>query len=225
MVTKVNQDELLELLNIPEFERLIYNKIEETKEILKDKIDSYKNIKEYLKKTTSRNPSYINDDPSRRVQIYRFEFNRIETMEWIPVMVDPLPPNGCSIEDIIPTSLVRHIASYPVNPHRVQNFKIETKETGIHRCQEVEFIRYSEDYLFGGIRLIDISEQNDSGNHAESLIVEIEWDYDKKGDEKNFQDLFYYMQRFPEIKNCILGDFFHRLKPRLDSRLRRSISD
>jgi hypothetical protein len=221
MKERVDLDEFMELLNIPEFEKLIYHKIEELKCLLRNEIKIYRTIKDNFKKTACSNTYIFENDAPQKVHTYRFELSRVESRKWIPVKIEPLPPRGCSVDDIIPTSLIQHIVSYPVNPEKIRSYRLETAGTGKRQYHVAEFVKYSDDYLFGAVRQVEISEQKTSTQNQEPRIVKIDWDYEKKGDEQNYQDLFYYMQRYPEIKKCILGDFFHRLKPLLDSRLKR----
>ena len=69
-------DELTELLNIPQIERIIFHKVEELKLYLKDEVNLYKSLKSDFKRSAYGDMRICEDPGERKVQTYHFELNR-----------------------------------------------------------------------------------------------------------------------------------------------------
>ena len=228
MTSRIDMEELSELINIPEFERIVYHKIEELKFVLADKINMYRNLKHNFKKTAYGHMHIFENEAPEPTQVYRFEIHEIEGNGWHLSKIEPTPPEGADIEDILPRSIIKHIIGYETNHEKIYRYvgRGDTKSNGDSPDNgndngdsfTVEFSKFSSNHILGTIRKAD--PQEEKGSAVKNLkIIKADWHYEKNGDEENFRELFHYMQKYPEIKNQIFSEFFHRTKPRIDNQI------
>jgi len=228
MTSRIDLDELSELINIPEFERIIYHKIEELKFVLADKINMYRNLKHNFKKTAYGHMHLFENETPKETPVFRFELHEIEDSGWHLSKIEPNPPEGVEIEDIIPRRIIKHIIGYETNHEKIYRYVGKGDTVGDSMSQTngndsgdaftVEFSKFSENHILGTIRRA--GPQEAKGSAVKDLkIIKADWHYEKNGDEENFRELFHYMQKYPEIKNQIFSEFFHRTKPRIDNQI------
>lgn len=216
MKSRVDIEEFCELLNIPEFERIIYHKIEELKHVLSEKINLYRNLKNSFKKTAYGHLQIYENIAPKKNQTYRFELDRLQNNKWILAKIEPYPQEDHDLDDIIPKSIIDHICSYETSPEKIYRYSGTGHAASTGKAFEVEFTKYSDYHIFGAIREDEVQEKAET-EAAGMKIIEADWDYEEKGDEENFKELFHYMQKYPEIKKRIFGDFFHKAKPKVDN--------
>lgn len=228
MTSRIDMDELSELINIPEFERIVYHKVEELKFVLADKINMYRNLKHNFKKTAYGHMHIFENESPEPVQVYRFELHEIEGNGWHLSKIEPPPPEGIDIEDVLPKRIIRHIIGYQTNHEKIYRYvgrgetapELESSDHSEDHSDifTVEFSKFSSNHILGTIRRADAQEAKGSGV-KDLKIIKADWHYEKNGDEENFRELFHYMQKYPEIKNQIFSEFFHRTKPRIDNQI------
>jgi hypothetical protein len=219
MDDRININELMELLNIPDFERIIYHKVEELKYAFQEEISLYKNLKDHFKKTDNGNLLlYENLSPQRKLT-YRFELHKTDNDEWTPVKIDPNPPHT-PIYDIIPQSIIDHISNFKTDPLRIYKYQSEITESENNHSFQVEFTKLSDEHIVGTIRESDPNEENapKDNKKKETNVIYINDSFRKERDEDNYKELFYYMQKYPEIKDYIFAEFFIKLKPEFDNK-------
>ncbi len=219
MTSRIDMEELAELINIPEFERIVYHKIEELKFVLADKINMYRNLKHNFKKTAYGHMHIFENELPRDIPVFRFELHEIEDSGWHLSKIEPNPPEGLDLEDILPRRIIEHIIGYETNHEKIYRYvgKGETGSDAVD-AHTVEFSKFSDNHILGTIRRAD--PQETKGSAVKDLkIIKADWHYEKNGDEENFRELFHYMQKYPEIKNQIFSEFFHRTKPRIDNQI------
>jgi transposase-like protein len=216
MKNRIDIEEFCELLNIPEFERIIYHKIEELKHVLAEQINIYRNLKNSFKKTAYGHMQIYENKAPKGNQTYRFELDRLQNNKWLLSKIEPYPPEDFDIDDIVPQAIIEHISGYETSPEKIYRYQGAGKARATGRAYVVEFTKYSDHHILGAIREEEMPEK-DVSEETGMKIIEAEWNYEEKGDEENFRELFHYMQKYPEIKKRIFGDFFHKAKPKVDS--------
>jgi hypothetical protein len=216
MKNRIDMEEFSEFLNIPEFERIIYHKIEELKHVLADKIRIYKHLKNNFKKTAYGHLQIFENQETERKQTYRFELDFLQNNKWMITKIEPDLPEQCDINEIMPQAIIDHIVTYDTDPDQIFKYTGPGKTQVGMKNYEVEFTRYSDYHILGTIREGAIHRET-SAEEMDMKIIKADWNYEQKGDEENFRELFHYMQKYPEIKKRIFGDFFHKAKPKVDN--------
>lgn len=98
-------EELKDLIEVPEVERIIFHKVEEIKGLLSKNIELYRDIEESLLELKS-------PKNKGKMHLYGqlFELTLIGKKTWIPSM--PYQPNDCDISEIIPREIIDFIVKY-----------------------------------------------------------------------------------------------------------------
>ncbi len=162
-------------------------------------------------------------DPCGGTRRYRFELSRYEGENWIPVRVDPLPPDGCTISQVIPDYVVKRILAKPVDLKRHYSMRVMVDDDLPVLCYDVKYVMVSADHLFGSIWLVSAPDRPASANDKKMLITRVDCRYEEKSEETNYWELLDYMQKYPEVKEHIFEYFFLKLKPKMDKRLKQEL--
>lgn len=211
-------DELIELINIPQFERIIFHKIEELKFLLKDEIALYKSLRETFQVRTHGNMKVCEDDGKERTQTYRFELNLDEDGEWVPTGISPSPPPSCHVFDIVPKEVIHYISKFKPDPGKIEKIKEFSSAKLEGKIFELTFTRYSHRHALGTIcelkEKIPIQPCDDPDN-----IIDINDSYKKEPEGGNYKELVFYMEKFPKFKAHIFSEFFLKWKPLIDNQM------
>lgn len=212
-------DELTELLNIPQFERIIYHKVEELKTYLRDEISLYKNLKKDFQKAAYGNMRVFENKEQIRSQTYRFELDRNEDNQWISTEIEPSPPSRSDISDIIPQEIVEYITGFKSNPTKIETVNNFTLPALRGRMFNLRFAKYSDNHALGTI--IEIQQKKESSPLSAELnnLMDINDYYKEDTVELNYRELMYYMEKFPAFKEHVFSEFFMRWKPLIDEKL------
>jgi len=210
-------NEIMELMNIPEFEKLIGIKVEELKIILDKQIKLYRNLKsEFSHGAEKRRLRSIENKSLEPVkETYFFELNRIEDTDhtrgckWILRRMEPEPE--LDAEEVIPDSLIEILSSHSTDP-----LKIEFDEFYSDRLAgklDVRSIKYNDARIFGTLRLISQNKKVTERSGTITLDVPRE----EMEQEQRYTELFRYMEKYPQIREHIFTYFYMIQKPMVDN--------
>ena len=102
-------EEIKDLLDIPEVERIIHHKVKEVKDLLSKNIHLYRDLEEsLLEAKPPKKPGKMN------LCGHRFELTLIGKRTWIPSI--PNFRGDCGIYDIIPQEVIDFIVKYKAKP-------------------------------------------------------------------------------------------------------------
>lgn len=216
--------ELADLLNIPQIERLIAHKVEELKNIYSDEIDLYFGLLDNYRKNAYGKMYICGEDENegpRTLQTYSFVLDKDINGEWMVTGIEPNPPSGKEINDILPPLIIEYLTSFKTN-----STKIETATHFFHpklkgSVYNLRFTRYSDYHLLGSITEVQVSLNDASsfqkGNGLNNL--DINDCYRKEEDELNYKELIYYLEKYPAFREHTFSEFFMKWKPLIDGKL------
>lgn len=221
-------DELSELLNIPQVERIIHHKVEELKIFFRDEISLYQELKKDFQKAAYGDMQVCDQvEPENRHprKTFRFELDREEGGGWDVVEIEPSVPAGFAMADIIPPLIVDYMTSFKTHPTRIETVHRFTHPHLQGRVFHLRFAKYSNYHLLGTITEIETQVQGEgdvSGSETgeePSNILHINDYYKKDTIELNYKQLMYYMEKYHSFREHIFGEFFMKWKPLLDKNL------
>lgn len=219
-------DELNELLNIPQFERIIYHKVEELKLYLKDEIDLYRTLKNNFKKSAYGDLQVWEGERQEDIppRSYHFELNLTENGRWMIGNLEPPPPPGYDAYDIVPEEVIAHLVSTGINPDRIEILRGFALEAFKDRTFDLRFTRYSEHHLLGTVQIhaVPVQDQPESGEEdsvPDQLTEIYNYQQNSSDDESNFKELFYYMQKYPALKTYFFTELHMKMKPLIIGKL------
>jgi hypothetical protein len=227
MQKQIILDELNELLNIPQAERIIHHKIKELKVYLRDEISLYQELKEDFRKATYGNMQVCHqvevepeNSPPRKT--FRFELDREESGGWNIVEIEPSLPAGLGMADIIPPLIVNYMTSFETHPTRIETVHRFTHPQLHGRVYRLRFAKYSDYHLLGTITEIENQAQGEGavpGSETDDEtgnILNINDYYKNNTLELNYKQLMYYMEKYHSFREHIFSEFFMKWKPLLD---------
>ena len=215
MKKQVILDELNELLNIPQLERIVFHKMEELKLYFQDEIKRYRDLKEYFKKAAYGTMEILeaNKEMVKKDQTYHFELHCPAGGSWVATAIEPSPPSGYEIYDIIPEKIVEYIGSFVTGPGKIENLEKFSLPTLKEKSFDLTFTKYSEWHALGTIRTCKIPIGEGTEGEKPTPSPEIYY-YDKKDTDKgDYQELFYYMQKYPPLRRYFFTEFHMKVKP------------
>jgi hypothetical protein len=208
-------DELNELLNIPQLERILFHKIEELKLYFKDEIERYQRLKEDFRRSAYGDIHVLGDQrgKSKKSQTYYFELNQAKDNRWIASSIEPSPPSGCDIYDIIPEEIVQHIGSSTPGLGKIEIQREFSLPMLKGKAFDLRFLKYSDQYALGTLRGYKVPAENGAEEEKTNHMTEI-YNYDKKEtDQGNYKELFYYMQKYPALRRYFFTELHMKMKP------------
>ncbi len=151
--------------------------------------------------------------------------HRREKDQWVLIGLDPQPPEGVDIDEIMPPELIRRIGFADVQPETMQFFKKYCKTPSGSKLFQVQFTRQSDEHALGTLRsgkapLLTEDPKKDeppqAGIEGNLKVINCDWNHEEHTDEENLKQLFYTLQSRPDIKKALLEEFFNRIKPWVD---------
>lgn len=226
--------ELEELLNIPQFERIIFHKIEELKLYLKDEIGHYRKLKGYFKKLAYGDMEVLSSenaekeksmgrngriDGDKREPTYHFELNQEKDNQWSVARLEPSPPPGYDIYDIIPDEVIEYIVSLDTAAGEMETIKdLSLPFLGGIRF-DLHFTKYSLHHVLGTIKTHQIEETDVLEGSGEGVMEKI-YNYTKKEpEESDYKELFYYMRKYPPLRTYFFTEFHMKMKPLINGKM------
>lgn len=210
----INIDDLIELLAIPQVEEHFRNRFEWLKYDEHSKyIEAYREKKEALRQEIFENRRQEMEMPGIGTsgELYWFEmvcFNEA-SCSWRITKLEPQPLPLYDRSEIIPADVIEYIDESPVDPGELRTLP------GVHsaisgRSYDLVFLRFSRNHAFGTIREGSESRQK---RQREPVYT---------GEEKSeteYEILFAYMRRYPEVQKYFFNEFFYVIKPLCDRKL------
>ncbi len=215
MKKQVILEQLNELLNIPQLERIIFHKMEELKLFYRDEIKRYRDLKEYFKKAAYGHMEIIeaNMEVGGKNQVYHFELYSPMHGSWLATSLEPSPPPGEEIYDIIPEKIVEYIGKFITSLGKIEKLEKFSLPTIKEKAFDLTFVKYSECHALGTIRRYKIPTGDSAADEKPDHLTEI-YNYNKKDtDERDYKELFYYMQKYPLLRHYFFTEFYMKLKP------------
>ena len=215
MKKQVILDELNELLDIPPLERIIFHKMEELKLYFQDEIKRYRDLKEYFKRAAYGKMEILeaNKETKEKTQTYHFELHCSTGGSWLATSIEPSPPSGYEIYDIIPEKIVEYIGSFITTPGKIEKLEKFSLPALKEKSFDLTFTKYSEWHALGTIRTCKIPTGDSTKDEKPGQSTDIYY-YDKKDTDKgDYQELFYYMQKYPPVRRYFFTEFHMKVKP------------
>lgn len=199
---------MLQLLRIPAIRQNVFFKINELAIFFQEDVEHLLGTIEHFKKIIY--PSIdISNDPQpeckNRDKAYFFELTKEEKEPW-HISLEPLPPSGYDIRDILPEGIILHMESYPVAPRKdinIEGFELSAIKGTVF---DLTFIRYSPFYILGVV-----TPRNNSYQEKREAIFQ--YDPALQCDEFTFTELEYYMKNYPAVKAYFASELHMKIKP------------
>ena len=207
-------EELNELMNIPQFERVLFHKVEELKLYFQDEVSFYRKLKEKFKKSAYGDMEICEDPDEERIQTYYFELNEGEDV-WFIADMEPAPPYGLNYYDILPDELIKYICSYKPSPGKIETRKDFSLPTVKRKTFDLNFSKYSDNHALGTVKCYRIRAESADELENPEDCTEI-YNYisnANRDDELNYKELFYYMQKYEELKTYFFAELHLKMKP------------
>jgi len=212
-------DELDELLNIPQFERIIFHKIEELKTYLRDEISLYQDLKEGFRGAAYGKMHIYEERGQKKSLTYRFQLDKDADGQWKITDIDPSLPPGIKTDDVVPPLLIKYMDSFSANATKIETVPDFSHPDLEGRAFFLRFAKYSDRHLMGTVTEIKPKGEAPSPDSESEKLMDIN-DYYKRDDMGfNYKALMYYMEKFPALKEHIFSEFFMRWKPLIDKKL------
>lgn len=209
-------DQLQELLNIPQFERILHHKVEELKLSLSDEIQHYRDVKQVFKKSAYgvMKVCELDEEEDLKSQIYHFDLNATDRGEWQVTDLEPSPPPGYSSHDIVPEGIIRYVSAFDSAPGKIeskQGFRVPELQ-GL--TFDLMFTKYSKEHILGTIQSTRMHSTDKDANEELSKSEAI-YDYDSLtfDDEINLKEMLYNLQKYPDLKAYFLTQLHMKMKP------------
>lgn len=123
---------------------------------------------------------------------------------------------------ILPPPLISCMALCEADPEKMETIHDYFDTPGGRRLFEVRFSRYTHDHILGNVRIGESAKGKSSRSEGQILeskeslmIAEADWSNGDQYNEDHFDDLFYCMRAFPEVKQRVFEDFYNRIKRRV----------
>ncbi len=182
------KEELLDLLNIPEVEKIIMISLERAKFSCATEIQTYVDLKNHFVPTAGKRLMILEN---AKEIVYRFEIEFHENCSSVSKF-EPAPPPGQSITDIIDKDILKSITEKVSDRQKIHSLKNKNKH--------IEFVRFPST-AFGSIR--DSIAKKSNPNDCITLSI------DPQAGE--FEEMFYYMKKFPQLKASLFTQFYYML--------------
>lgn len=214
-------DELNELLNVPQVERIMYHKILELKTFLHDEIQRYQELREQFKRSAYGDMEVIEvaDAAGGRPATYHFQLDLHYQNQWKATLVAPSPPPGKETYDILPDELVEYISSFKTEPQTITKQEKLTLPALKGRVFNLQFIKYSDIFIMGNITTYLETSEEEARKKKTTDLTEI-YNYDKRDtDEGSYKELIYYMKKYPALNRYFLTELHMKMKPLIIGKL------
>jgi hypothetical protein len=192
----VNLYELINLVRVPEINKIFALKLKELKQgELKKCIENYQRKQaEYMKKLfTNRLQQEKEGGKEGKPRLYWVELSRYVGMDWGITAIIPGPPPHEPYFLLLPQDIINRITQitdFPINPDKVNTLESEVSEL-FDRWVDLEFVRSSSNYLFGTVRGSIVDEQQKNNGVRFSIENEVKMVY---------REFFSYLDRDPQLK-------------------------
>jgi hypothetical protein len=228
---KIN--ELLELMNIPEIEAAVFHHLNLIKNEAKDEINLYRNLRNGFMATVFEGMYvYTGEQQQEEFPVYYFEAQRKAPNNWVLTDINPQPPDEVDIDEIIPRDIINLIGAQNIEFNSIKSLKNEVETPSGYKSFFTRFARHSDYLVVGSIRRIktwreqggkkksDSASEDQAAPQGRSRVVKnAVVEFKDRDDLGTVKTLFYYIQKYPEVKYQLCEDFYNRIKPRIDRKM------
>jgi hypothetical protein len=209
-------DELEELLNIPQFEKMIFHRIGELKLYFEDEISCYRELRKQFKKLAYGKLSAKSEDKTQpRDDAFFFVLDEGKNSLWQVAEIAPPPRGGCTIQDILPAELIRIIVTKTAEPPGKEIQTIENLSLPVldGMLIDLAFSGYSPTHILGVITRRPVTAHAVPGNTREN---------DAGNDYPISRN---YMRGRPDVCSYFLMEFYTKIRPIVGGRSRKPALD
>jgi len=210
--------EIIELLEIPQIESILRNKVKELQILFADDIAHHKNIKQDICEGLEK-MKVSEEEGEVHGTKYNFELYRNGEGKWIPYNVDPPIPYHSEPRTIIPPAAIKLIGTYPPNPEKIEKIKGFTDPSLEGRIYDLSFTRYNHHQAIVSICEINKFDTGDPENGNKNSAIRLDATMPDIPDFLKFKEYFFYMEKYAIFKQHILSEFYFKWKPFLDNNL------
>lgn len=194
----INLNDVIALLQVPEISEALFYTIEKYKTG-----EFARKFQEYRQRQRLFKESAFNIFADTERRIYWFELVQVKPGDWVRFNIEPTPPPYYDKSEILPDDIIELIVESEVTPEEMVKCQrmLSAKENIYY---DVYYVRFSPYYICGAVE-----ENRRSMTHRHSKE-------DFSGNERldsMYKTLFYYMQKYPEIKEHVTREFFGKMMP------------
>jgi len=214
-------EEIKEMLNIPQLERIIFHKINELKFFFREEVERYRNLKAKFRQEAYGDIHVLDTrlEVENEFQTYHFELNLNKKKQWIVSAIEPSPPPGYETEDIIPNEIIKYIASIEGNSSKIETQKNVSFPSIKGKRFDLSFMRYSNSLILGTIKGFNIPIDDVADTGPPDDLSDLYYNNQDNNDEKNFRDLIYFMQKYPSVKNYFFTELNMKMRPLIQGKI------
>jgi len=204
---------LIQLIQIPEFNKLLLLKLHELKDgSLKREIDAYKGKQAYYYKKLcwdlrrKRKKRFKN---TGRPPLYWFELTKFAPADWGMTRIDPWPPAYEPFKEILPEMVFSLFTLTPVHPGKAIEASVRLPAPQWKKL-DLQWVRYSSNCVMG-----TVCENMDD---LQTLLAEEkQWLRGNGGMETGslYRLLFHHIRSRPQVAESFINRFMAEILPRL----------
>ncbi len=214
-------ERMIELMNIPACEQVLTLEMERLERMMEEDIHLYRNLKHGFRHQTRSCLQVADPGPGGASETYRIELHRQGGGDWRVTMVEPPAPDEMPAEALVPLEVIHLMSSFRTDPGKVRRHTWSFHTLDGVRTFRVEFTNFSDRHIIGTICELDRSSGEAPEPWGRGGIVVIDAADPGclgRGDEYRYNELIYYMEKYPQVKEHVFSDFYFRVKPKLDKR-------
>ncbi len=212
-------DELDELLNIPQAERILFHKVKELKTLLRDEISLYRDLKDGFRSTAYGKMHIYEEKEQKKLPTHRFQLDKDEHEKWKITDIDPSPHAGIEAGEIVPPLIVKYMDSFSADATKIETVPDFSHPDLGDRAFLLRFAKYSDRHIMGTIAETQPKKEGPPAEPEAGKVVDINDYYNKDKTRFNYRELMSYMERFPALRDHIFAEFLMRWKPLIDKNL------
>ncbi|MCP5104769.1 MAG: hypothetical protein GY950_15395, partial [bacterium] len=143
---------------------------------------------------------------------------------WIPGGIEPFLPSDSDIYDIVPPVIIEYMIRVDVNPTKIESRSAFQHPQLGSRKFNFRFAKFSPYHILGTIAEIKVENKETQPGTAERKsglenVVAINDYIERKAQNADYDELKYYMKKYPEFEEHIFSEFYMRWKPLIDRKL------
>ena len=194
---------LLDLMNIPEIEDVIFLNLGVMERQIPDKIARYKNLQKKFHRTQRENIMiFENDRTIEKRKAYEFKLQRdLSSGKWQIIYVEPSPNIAC--EEMVPPEFIATMDSFRPEPNEIHSRR-NFYSKSLKKYFTLTFCKYNDHHVIGNIFE---STKKPQKEREEKRPTCIHFSNIKFKENPDLEKLIYYMQRYPSIQEKVLSHF------------------
>ncbi len=215
-------DDITEFLIIPQFERILYHKVQEMKIFLKDEIAFYRNLRKKFRDEAYGKMEVYNSaeqESVKKERSYLFQLDLEEDNKWALSNIEPSLPPGCNRDQLLPRAIIQYITSFRTAPAKIEEFNDFSLSSLKGRRFDFKFAKYSDSHILGTISNVNFESIHKASEPGENNLVDINEHFEKETTERKYREMTDYMKTHSEFEEHMLAEFYMKWKPLIDKKL------